>query len=504
MAIIKRLPYISILILLYLFLSSSYSQAKEPDWKQLIEFRDTFLPGSVSEMWSVKSGIPPIAWKEAEKKGVIIQLEKTYAVFPGLFKRAATYGPVILYRSSRVISDAQGHTSDTAGFAGDSAIWLNDVFYSQDPSVAVGTFIHELAHILDAENKIIRSAEYRKFFEPRVKRVRELLKKQGITWKDAQQSLATNEGLPSPYASFSLQESLAEYVKRIMNNEYTPPADIKRFMDSKVLIKPQSVDQSILPFRKANTLYVAKKYDEALALVNEALKPDGDFVEAYILRGLIMSGKKYKIEAIRDFSRALDSMSEYDFEYLYVTGLRAKLCLETKDFNTAIADYTKVIAIRPDSQAYWYRALALKENKEIDKSISDLGEVIKLSPDYADAYCLRGELRRQSGELDKGIADFTSCIKLRPNDAGVYINRAAAWRLKKDPGAAISDLSEAIRLKPDNWYAFLARGVCYIDKSDFVNAKKDLEKALSLNPAEEETIQPWLKNAEDGLSKPKK
>ena len=41
--------------------------------------------GSVEGMWSAKSGIPPMAWKEAEKESVVAQIGKMYAVFPRLF-----------------------------------------------------------------------------------------------------------------------------------------------------------------------------------------------------------------------------------------------------------------------------------------------------------------------------------------------------------------------------------------------------------------------------------
>ncbi|MBI4388071.1 MAG: tetratricopeptide repeat protein, partial [Candidatus Omnitrophica bacterium] len=112
-----------------------------------------------------------------------------------------------------------------------------------------------------------------------------------------------------------------------------------------------------------------------------------------------------------------------------------------------------------------------------------------------------GKVHSELKEHEKAIADFSIYIKRNPDNPAAYVARGKARHANSDLEGAITDLSEAIRLAPNDGFSFYARGLFYGEKSDFVNAKKDLLEALLLNPESKETVQPWLKMAEEELSK---
>jgi len=84
------------------------------------------------------------------------------------------------------------------------------------------------------------------------------------------------------------------------------------------------------------------------------------------------------------------------------------------------------------------------------KAIEYLDNAIKLQPDYAEAYYIRGNVYRN------GLNQYQR---------------------------AVDDYNEAIRLNPDNPYAYAKRGDCYCyDLGDINKAIKDYDKAIGLSP----------------------
>jgi tetratricopeptide (TPR) repeat protein len=74
------------------------------------------------------------------------------------------------------------------------------------------------------------------------------------------------------------------------------------------------------------------------------------------------------------------------------------------------------------------RAIADMQAGRTDKAIADLGEVIKLQPDNADAYFLRSQLRASSGDTDGALADLNKAVELKPGAGSFYYNRAIVGR----------------------------------------------------------------------------
>ena len=513
----------------------------EPDWVRLIEFRNTVRQDTQAmlDVWGAKA-FSLEAWKDNEQTAVIKHFGFVYTKVPGLLERAATYGTIPLYRIEQqyITATHKAAGAKSSAVAAYGAIWYNSIFDIENLWVGMDTFLHEFAHVVDAEQKIVRSSEFRTLVEPRIAKVLDILKEKGWTLRDAknagQEQIARNVGLPSLYAVTNIQEALAEYTKFILiDKNFSPPSEVKKFMEQKVFSKPASSDSSVTPFRRGLTLLGEKKFDEAIINLTEAIHRDPQYASAYYFRGRTLNEKGLYDDAINDFSRALEMMSKYDFwraEIIYRRGVawleknnfekaiadfneillfdpfyvegyirRGYAWLQKGEFDKAIADYSKAIEIRPTAQVYWYRAIGWKNKKEIDNAILDLTEVIRLSPDYNLAYYARGELWYEKEKFDKAAQDFGEFIKYQPNNAKGYQYRGISKYQLDDFDGAIADLSKAVSLQQENWYAFHVRGLSYGSKKEFLNAKKDLQEALRLNPQAKDIIEPWLKKAEDAL-----
>ena len=153
------------------------------------------------------------------------------------------------------------------------------------------------------------------------------------------------------------------------------------------------------------------------------------------------------------------------------------------DFDRAIQDYDKAIALNPDDAiAYYNRGIAYGAKGDYARVIHDYDKAIALNPDLAEAYNNRGNAYRAKGDYGRAIQDYGKAIALNPDDAEAYYNRGNAYRAKGDYGRAIQDYGKAIALNPDYAEAYNNRGSAYGAKGDHGLAIQDFDKAIGLNP----------------------
>jgi tetratricopeptide (TPR) repeat protein len=75
--------------------------------------------------------------------------------------------------------------------------------------------------------------------------------------------------------------------------------------------------------------------------------------------------------------------------------------------------------------------------------------VIKLKPDYADAYNNRGTAYQLAAQYQKALADFSVAIHLVPNDPSAYYNRAKVYRDLGQYDDAVANYDSLLYLTPN-------------------------------------------------------
>jgi tetratricopeptide (TPR) repeat protein len=106
---------------------------------------------------------------------------------------------------------------------------------------------------------------------------------------------------------------------------------------------------------------------------------------------------------------------------------RGVACLNRKDYDRAIAEFTEAIRHNPRyAAAHYNRGFACLVQKDYDRAIADFDQVIALNPKLATAYSNRGHAYRDKGELDRANADF---------DQARALAREEELRLHPEPNA---------------------------------------------------------------------
>ena len=113
-------------------------------------------------------------------------------------------------------------------------------------------------------------------------------------------------------------------------------------------------------------------------------------------------------------------------------------------------------------------AMRALEAQNFEKAIADLTKAIAINPKKADYYVLRGLAYRDSGQLPKAIADFTSALPLDPNNPTIHFARGTAYFMNDEYKNAVADLTRAIALNPNEpaYYRWRAKAYKALDMID--------------------------------------
>jgi len=228
--------------------------------------------------------------------------------------------------------------------------------------------------------------------------------------------------------------------------------------------------------------YSALVADKQGLTVKEHIAGDMSLISLLLL-GIIHYNLGNDDEAIRRFTRALEQKSSlqaanYKSDLLV---LRGRSFVFKKSLDSAIADYSEAIEIKPDNAfAYLCRGVAYGLKKEIDRAMDDFNKAIELDPNSADAYFNRGVAYDDKEDLDHAIANYSKAINLRSDYAEAYYNRGVDYRMKEEFDRAIADYSKDIELRPDHAVAYRSRGNAYSEKKDLDRAIADYSKFIQL------------------------
>lgn len=203
----------------------------------------------------------------------------------------------------------------------------------------------------------------------------------------------------------------------------------------------------------------------------------------YFARGDECYDKKDYENAIAEYTRAI----EKDPDYVEAYNHRGNAYIEKRDYDKAIEEYTRALEIKPDFEtAYINRALAYAGKKDYERAIADCTKAIELNPNDADSYVHRGYVHQEKNDLDSAILDFSKAIAIEPKNEEAYFRRGSAYFDKRDNDRALADFVICIEIKPDSGRAYYGRGRVYVRKDDSERAIADFTKAIAINPNDAE------------------
>jgi tetratricopeptide (TPR) repeat protein len=148
---------------------------------------------------------------------------------------------------------------------------------------------------------------------------------------------------------------------------------------------------------------------------------------------------------------------------------------------------------------HFNRGIALQNNGQYERALSELEEAIRIDATSPLPYINRGVIFRIQGRLEDAIADFTRAIEAKPKHDYVpnyngrqqaYLRRGEIYLIQlKQYAKAIADFDKAIELDPMDADALNKRGHTYALLGQHEKAIADETRALQLKPDDPNALQ---------------
>lgn len=301
-------------------------------------------------------------------------------------------------------------------------------------------------------------------------------------------------------------------------------------------LTPEDVKQ-MLAFGKKS--YFLRKSEEAKAIFNQVLAVEPMNSEANFMMGQVFDNIDYDFrEAVEYYSKAILGEKDSD-NYLFARG---KASYMLRDYNAAISDFDRVLAINPtDGKAYYYRALsydglgnteaAIKDMQLVSNYDADLAneagqylqrhvqheqpkmrinpleeqraiaeenmrmnrydqaeknwtEILNIDLYYAGAYFNLGLIAiERDRDHSKAIEYFGKAIEIDKTNVGYYYYRANSYKFLDNCGSVITDCNTILQIDSKYASAYKLRAECYEKNGDFVKAQNDYKNAKKYDPA---------------------
>jgi len=213
---------------------------------------------------------------------------------------------------------------------------------------------------------------------------------------------------------------------------------------------------------------------------SKRLKPY--FLFILICYSLLFSFNSYNRNKVWKNGRTLFADAiEKNPEQALVYTTHGNECLDVRDYNNAILDFSKAIKLLPNyADAYHNRGVSKYNIKDYSGAIEDYNMVIKLQPKNPNGYYSRGLARYESKDNKGAIEDCNKVIELVGSYMEVYNNRGVSKGILEDYEGSIIDFDKAIEVDPNNANAYFNRGNSELLLGKTKNACEDYKKAVNL------------------------
>ena len=220
--------------------------------------------------------------------------------------------------------------------------------------------------------------------------------------------------------------------------------------------------------KKADKTQADADYQAAASAYAQLLVKAPTNVEALGAHAFLCLKLKQWDNAVAAYTKYLATNPTDQKELLAALNNRAYCALQKTptDFTSAIADYTKIIGLTPsDPVAYELRARAYFDQKNMTAAVADFDKVLQLTnnkdldmvKNQAAMYFNIGEGKRKANdptkggpEFDKAIGLFTTYLAAKPGDAAALYGRGFATYRKAKAAADVKlKLAELKKAIPD-------------------------------------------------------
>lgn len=270
--------------------------------------------------------------------------------------------------------------------------------------------------------------------------------------------------------------------------------------------------KGLSPAEKEYELARAGGSPNYLKHMNNAIRLDPKYEQAYMARAIFWMNGQKPAEAVKDFSSVI-SLNPRNYRAL---NFRASCYATLENWPLALKDYNKQIELSPRaSSAYrnrsyvyrrmgrtdlaqkdlamvedlrWNRAMGVPaREKTPETQIEECTRGLKTQPNSRELYLVRGLTYKQTQKYALAVQDLTKGLSIDPekslrhinyNMDQIYYDRANCYENLHQYNKAIADYDAILKMDDDAEEAFLYRGDCYFKLGNYEKAVADYTETI--------------------------
>ncbi len=206
-----------------------------------------------------------------------------------------------------------------------------------------------------------------------------------------------------------------------------------------------------------------------------------------------------------DFKQGIHLYSKYieaDQSYPIAFYQRGKAYFKIKDYNAALSDLTKAIALQPE-EAHFFgeRGLIYYMAQNSENAIADFDHAVALEPENPFRYASRAFIKDSLGDLEGAKIDYQKAIEIDPEDAISHNNLGLVLEKAGYKNKADAHYEKAGKLDPKS---FGMRSQLSDDANKAVPEEKEKPAPLpKINPSKEKNTEGNFMKTLKGLASSK-
>lgn len=143
---------------------------------------------------------------------------------------------------------------------------------------------------------------------------------------------------------------------------------------------------------------------------------------------------------------------------------------------------TMVTHAAEDATQIFTQGMASLKSDQLDEAITAFKSVIKIEPNFVDAYYHLGLSYYRKAKFDQAITSLKQTLEFLPQDPNVWTKLGMAHYKKGDFDQAVKAYQEALKIEPENIEVLNNLGMTYDDLSRFDEAITVYQFALKIHP----------------------
>jgi tetratricopeptide (TPR) repeat protein len=236
------------------------------------------------------------------------------------------------------------------------------------------------------------------------------------------------------------------YAQALLNKPNYTTEDIFRAQNQfKYIIKKDSKNPRAL-VGLANTYSFFQDNEKAFKYINQALRIDPKYRDAYLLKGSIYRNLGNFNRAVSSYETAVQQDPDFTVGYIWLGSL-----YEMKEDPICIEYYTTAYRLEPKNPDVIYSLAYAKQKFGKEKAATSLyRKMIRIDTTYFDAYFQIGYMKQFSEkDLDSALFYYEKVIEIQPRHVESYHNTGLIYEDRNDITNALFSYAKALKNNPD-------------------------------------------------------